>query len=73
MHSLGFPGGSDGKESACSAGDQVRSLGREDPLEKELANHTSILVWKIPWMEEPGRLQAYVGHKLFMGVKMNLH
>ena len=36
----------------------VWSLGREDPLEKELANHSSILAWKIPWMEEPGRLQA---------------
>ena len=34
---------------------QVRSLGREDPLEKELATHSSTLAWKIPWMEEPGR------------------
>ena len=37
---------------------QVQSLGREDPLEKELATHSSILAWKIPWMEEPGRLQS---------------
>ena len=36
----------------------VRSLGREDPLEKEMATHSSILVWKIPWTEEPGRLQS---------------
>ena len=36
----------------------VRSLGREDPLEKEMAAHSSILAWKIPWMEEPGRLQS---------------
>ena len=40
--------------------------GREDPLEKETATHSSILVWKIPWMEEPGRLQSVrlqrVGH-----------
>ena len=35
----------------------VRSLGREDPLEKEMATHSSILAWRIPWMEEPGRLQ----------------
>ena len=35
---------------------RVRSLGREDPLEKERATHSSILAWKIPWMEEPGRL-----------------
>ena len=34
---------------------QVRSLGQEDPLEKEMANHSSILAWKIPWTEEPGR------------------
>ena len=37
---------------------QVRSLGREDPLEKEMATHSSILAWKIPWTEEPGRLQS---------------
>ena len=36
----------------------VRSLGQEDPLEKEMATHSSILVWKIPWTEEPGRLQS---------------
>ena len=44
----------------------VRSLGREDPLEKEMATHSSILAWKIPWTEEPGRLQSMgsqrVGH-----------
>ena len=37
---------------------QVQSLGQEDPLEKEIATHSSILAWKIPWMEEPGRLQS---------------
>ena len=36
----------------------VQSLGGEDPLEKEMAAHSSILAWKIPWMEEPGRLQS---------------
>ena len=35
---------------------QVRSLGQEDPLEKEMATHSSILAWKIPWAEEPGGL-----------------
>ena len=63
---MGFPDGSAGKESTCSAGDPVRSLGQEDPLEKEMATHSSILAWKIPWMEEPGRLQSMgsqrVGH-----------
>ena len=45
---------------------QVRSLGGEDPLEKEAATHSSILAWEIPWTEEPGRLQLMgsqrVGH-----------
>ena len=36
----------------------VRSLGREDPLEKEMAIHSRTLAWKIPWTEEPGRLQS---------------
>ena len=39
---------------------QVQSLGQEDPLEKELAAHSSILAWKIPWTEETGRLQSAV-------------
>ena len=37
---------------------QVRSLGQEDPLEEEMATHSSILAWKIQWMEEPGGLQS---------------
>ena len=37
---------------------QVQSLGQEDLLEKEMATHSSILAWKIPWMVEPGRLQS---------------
>ena len=44
----------------------VRSLGQEDPLEKGIATHSSILAWKIPWTEEPGGLQSMrsqrVGH-----------
>ena len=36
----------------------VQSLGQEDPLEKGIASHSSILVWRIPWTEEPGRLQS---------------
>ena len=104
---MGFPGGSDGKESACNVGDPgsipglgrspgegvgyplqcswaslvaelvknlpamqetwVQSLGWEDPLEKEMATYSSTLAWKIPWTEEPGRLQSMgsqrVGHE----------
>ena len=45
---------------------RVRSLGGEDPLEKEMAPHSSTVAWKIPWMEEPGMLQSMgwqgVGH-----------
>ena len=45
---------------------RVRSLGREDPLEKEMATHSSTLAWKIPWTEKPGGLQSMgsqrVGH-----------
>ena len=37
---------------------RVQSLGQEDPLEKEMATHSGILAWKIPWTEEPGRLQS---------------
>ena len=47
---------------------RVRSLGREDPLEEEIATHSSILAWEIPWTEEPGGLQFMgsqrVGHNL---------
>ena len=50
----GFPGGSEDKASACNAGDP----GWEDPLEKEMATHSSILAWRIPWTEEPGGLQS---------------
>ena len=60
------------KASARNAGDLGsipglgRSLGRADPLEKEMATHSSILAWRIPWMEEPGGLQftgsQRVGH-----------
>ena len=66
LYQLGFPGGSDSKASAVMQETWVRPLGREDPLEKEMATHSSTLAWKIPWMEGPGRLQSTgsqrVGH-----------
>ena len=43
--------------SACSAGEWSPSLSQEDPLEKDMATHSSILAWRILWTEEPGRLQ----------------
>ena len=55
---FGFPGGSVVKDQTASAGDMYWSLGQEDPLEKEMATHSSILAWEIPWTEKPGRLQS---------------
>ena len=52
------PGGSEVKASAHDEGDPGSILGSEDPLEKEMATHSSILAWRIPWTEEPGRLQS---------------
>ena len=42
----------------------VRSLGQKDPLEKEMATHSSILAWRIPWTEESGKLQSMGSHEL---------
>ena len=60
-HTIGLPGGSDVK-SVCLQ----KSLGWKDPLEKEMATHSSTLAWKTPWTEEPGRLPSMglqrVGH-----------
>ena len=49
---------------------QVRSLGREDPLEKEMATRSSILTWKIPWTEEPGELTVHRVAKNHTGLSM---
>ena len=50
----GFPGGSAVKNPRANAGD----LGQEYPLEKEMSTHAAVLVWEIPWTEEPGGLQS---------------
>ena len=62
--SQGFPGGSEGKESACNTGDpgSIPGLGR--CLEKGLATHSIILAWRIPWTEEPGGLQSMGSQEL---------
>ena len=63
----GFPGHASGKESACQYRRCKKSLGQEDPLQKEMAPYSCILAWKIPWAEEPGGLQSMglqkVGHE----------
>ena len=56
-----FPGGASGKNPPANTGavgDTGQSLSQEDPLEEEMATHSSILTWKIPWTEEPGGLQS---------------
>ena len=57
---MGFPGGSEVKHLPGIRETWVGSLGREDPLEKEMATHSSTFAWRIPWREAPGRLQ-YMG------------
>ena len=63
---LGFPGGSNDKESAYNAGDPGSIPGLEDTLEKGIATQSSILAWRIPWTEQPGGPQSMepqrVGH-----------
>ena len=63
---MGIPSGSVVKNLPAMQETQVRSLGQEDPLEEGMATHSSILAWRIPWTEEPGRLQSMgsqrVGH-----------
>ena len=66
---MGFPGGSVVKNLPASSGDigdVVLSLDKEDPVEEQMTTYSSILAWRIPWTEEPGRLQSIgsqrVGH-----------
>ena len=58
IYCMTFPDGSDVKNLPAVQETQVQSLGREDPLEKGMATHSSILAWRIPWTEEPGGLQS---------------
>ena len=55
---LGFPGGSVVKNCLPMQETEVQSLGQEDPLEKEMATHSRVLAWKIPWVEELDGLQS---------------
>ena len=66
MFYLGFPGASVVKNPPAVQDMWVPSLGQEAPLEKEMAMHSSILVRKIPWTEEPGGLQSMGSQKLDM-------
>ena len=59
-----FPGGSVVKNLPAMQETQVQSLGQEDPLEKGMATHPSILAWRIPWTEEPGGLQSIASQRV---------
>ena len=61
---LGFPGGSDSKESASDAGDLGLIPGQEDLLKKEMATHSSVLAWRIPGTREPGGLPSMGSHRV---------
>ena len=61
------------KNMPANTGDRVQSLGWEDPLEKEMATHSSILAWRIPWTEEPGRLQSLGSQRVRHDRATNTH
>ena len=63
---LGFPGASMIKNLSTTLEMQIQSLSQEDPLEKEMATHSSIVAWRIPWTEEPGGLQSIRWQELGM-------
>ena len=64
FYHMGFRGGSVVKNLPANAGDAGSIPGQEDPLEEEMATCYSIFAWKIPWTEEPGRLQSMGSQKV---------
>ena len=62
-----LPGGSDSKDSACNEGDLGLIPGSGRSLENGIATHSSILAWRIPWIEEPGGLQSMGSHRVGHG------
>jgi len=77
IYILGFPGGSDSKESACNAEDPGSMLGGEDPLKMGMATHSSILACRIPGIEEPVGLLSVglqrVGHNCVINTSTFIH
>ena len=61
---MGFPGGSVVKNLPAMQETWVQSLGQEDPLEEGMATNSNILAWRIPWTEEPGRLQSIASQRV---------
>ena len=71
---MGFPGGARAKYLPVNAGYMwIQSLGQEDPLEKGMATHSSILAWRIPWTEVPGRLQSMGSQSRTQLKQLNTH
>ena len=68
---LGFPSGSAVKNLPAMQETWIRSLGWEDPLEKEMATHSSVHAWKIPWTEEPGGWQSLGSQESDMTERLN--
>ena len=68
-----FSSGSNGKESACSVGDPGLIPGQEDPLEKGMTTHSSILTWRIPWTENPGGLQSMKSQSQMWLSELHIH
>ena len=69
----GFPCGSDAKESTWMQETRAPSLGWEDPLKEDMATHSSILAWRIPWTEQPGGLQSMASQRLRHDWTTNTH
>ena len=70
---MGFPGGSDGKESTCDVETWVQSPGWEEPLVEGMATRSSILAWRISRTEKPGGLQSMGSQRVSMTERLSLH
>ena len=68
MPPMGLPGGSVAKNLSARQEMWVRSLGRKHALQRDMATHSRILAWRIPWSEEPGRLQSLGSQKSQTGL-----
>ena len=70
---MGFPGGSEVNHLPAMQETWVRSLGQEDPPQKEMVTHSSTLAWRIPWTEEPGGLQSTGGKESDTTERLHFH
>ena len=73
MWSQGFLSGSDGEEKPAMQETQVWPLGWEEPLEKDMATHSRVLAWEIPWTEDPGELQSWGRKESDTAEQLSMH